>query len=384
VPDLGGDVLIVEDDHARRECVATLIETRGHCVRRASRGLEALELASAGVPDLMLIDVELPDVDGFEVCRRLRTRWSPSELPVLLVSDDDGGRARGFQLGAVGYVKRPFQPDEMVARVETHLELRRVQKQATERARELEALNARLGRLEEARSTFFSAVVHDLKNSLTPVLKNAEWLLSQSHSRLRANDDSDDVLRDLSLAAHHMNRMVVSLLDVARGGESDLLPRLEAVNLLEWLDEAASLARMLLRSTPRRLLVDAEAGVAWFDRTLMKRVVQNLLDNAIKYSAPESNITVRARVLAGGELQLIGEDGGPGIPGWARQRIFEPWVRVEQGEDPHGSSSHGLGLAFCHQAIRAHGGRIFVEDAAPHGARFVIELPGPPPAFAAR
>jgi two-component system, sensor histidine kinase and response regulator len=376
VPDVAGDVLIVDDCADAREIVATLLESHGHRVRSASLGLEAIELAKSEPPDLVLLDVQLPDVDGFEVCRQLRTRWAPSEMPVLFVSAtrDVHEKVRAFRLGGVDYVTKPFQFDEMLARVETHLELKRLQQQAANRTRELEALNARLRELEESRSSFLSAVVHDLKNPLTPVLKNTEWLMSQSHDE---DGESGDVLRDLYLAANHMNRMVLSLLDVARGSDATLEPKGEAVRLAEWVDEAVSLTRLHLRGEPQRLTVEVQDATVCLDRALMTRVLQNLLDNALKYAPRQAEVRVHARASPDGGFEVVVEDDGPGIPQWARQRIFEPWARVERGDDPYARVSHGLGLAFCQKAVEAHGGHIRVEDAAPHGARFVVEVPPP-------
>ncbi len=375
MPEVGGDVLIVDDDARLREIVVTLLATHGHTTREASGGLEAVALALSRPPDLVLLDVQLPDIDGFEVCRRLREVWPPSDLPVLFVS---GVRApeqkvRAFRLGAVDYVTKPFQFDEMLARVEAHLGLKRSQQRSASRAKELEALNTRLRALEESRSSYLSAVVHDLKNPLTPVLKNTEWLLSQTHDE---DGESGDVLRDLYLAANHMNRMVLSLLDVARSGQSTLEPRAEVVEVGRWAEEAVALTRLHLRSSPQRLALMVDAGSASFDPMLLTRVLQNLLDNALKYSPRDAAVLVHASSVASG-LRLVVEDRGPGIPPWAKERIFEPWARVQQGDDPHARVSHGLGLAFCRNAIAAHGGSIHVEDVEPHGARFVIEVPPP-------
>lgn len=340
----------------------------------ARDGLEAIAQANAEPPDLVLLDVQLPDLDGFEVCQRLRARWPAPEMPVLFVSAtrDVQDKVRGFRLGGVDFVTKPFQFDEMVARVETHLDLKRLQQQAASRTRELEAVNERLRKLEAARSSFLSAVVHDLKNPLTPVLKNTEWLLAQSHAE---EGESGDVLKDLYLAANHMNRMVLSLLDVARGSEAVLEPRAVPVRLGTWAAEAVALARLHLRSTPTRLCLEVEDGLACFDPVLMTRVLQNLLDNALKYSPRGTAVRVRVTPLDAGGLAVVVEDAGTGIPEWARQRVFEPWARIEQGEDPYARVSHGLGLAFCRQAVEAHGGHIHVEDAVPHGARFVIAVP---------
>lgn len=375
MPEVRGDVLVVDDDVKACEVIAQLLQRHGHTVRMCNHGLEALALARHRPPELVLLDVHLPDIDGFEVCRRLRAQWSAGEMPVLFFSAtrEEEEKVRAFRLGGVDFVTKPCPFGELLARVETHLELRRVQRQAAERAKELEEVNAYLKTLEEARTSFVSEVVHDLKNPLTPVLKNAEWLLSQS----RGDEESDDVLRDLYLAAQQMNRMVLSLLDVARGPGAKLTPRVERLRLAPWLDEVVALARLHVRERPSRLILQAEDGEVQVDRMLMTRVLQNLLDNALKYAPEDSAIVVRAAPRPGGGLWALVEDAGPGIPHWAREAIFEPWTRLERKEDRHARSSYGLGLSFCRRAVEAHGGRLRLEDVVPHGSRFVLEVPPP-------
>lgn len=367
----GGDLLVVDDSSHFVAILSTMLESRGHSVRVAMQGEEALSLARERAPDLVLLDLHMPGLSGFEVCRQLREQWA--HLPVLFLSGahESSDKLRAFQVGAVDYVTKPFALEEVAARVETHLELQRLQLQATERAAELERLNARLTRLEAARRSFLSAVVHDLKNPLTPVLKNSEWLLAQP----TADPEVTDVLHDVHVAASHMNRMVLSLLDVARGEEHALEPQHATVSLRAWLNDSLRLARLSLRSRPGRLTATAQDITVRFDPLLMGRVLQNLLDNALKYAPHDTTVVVDAGRDESG-LRLSVEDAGPGIASQLRERIFDHWVRGELPQLPVPARiSHGLGLAFCKQAVEAHGGSITVEDVAPHGTRFVVRLP---------
>lgn len=368
-----GDVLIVDDSVHALEIMAALLESRGHSVRKANGGRQALSLANSHPPDLVLLDVHMPDLDGFEVCKQLRQKWSAPTMPVMFLSaaNDANDKVRAFALGGVDYVTKPFQFDEVLARVELHLQFKRVQQQALERAEELERVNTQLRRLEESRRTFLAAVVHDLKNPLTPVLKNTEWLLAHKSF----DEESTDVLRDVHFAANHMHRMVLSLLDVARSDEGALVPHFTRVALKPWLDDTLALTRLHLRSNPERLIATVIDSHAQFDPTLLSRVVQNLIDNALKYSPHSRPVRVAAEVTSSGGLRVVVEDEGKGVPVEARERVFMAWAQLERDQAP-ARTSHGLGLAFCRQAVKAHGGSIHIEDADPHGARFVVELPG--------
>jgi signal transduction histidine kinase len=371
-----GDVLIVDDSPLALEIMGDLLEARGLSVRKASGGRQALCLVQDRPPDLVLLDVHMPDLDGFEVCRRLRERWPAPALPVMFLSaaSDPKDKVRAFALGGVDFVTKPFQLDEVLARIDSHLAFKRVQQEALERAEQLEKLNAQLNHVEQSRRRVLEAVVHDLKNPLTPVLKNTEWLLDQEG----LDAESMDVLRDVYVAATHMHRMVLSLLDVARSEEGSLELRPQPVPLNEWFEQTLALTRLQLRSNPERLVATVSGGAAPFDPAMLSRVVQNLLDNALKYSPAANPVLVTAGLTPGGGLRVVVEDSGRGVPPQDRERIFEPWARVKQEDDAAvARASHGLGLAFCKRAVTAHGGTIRVEPVEPTGSRFVVELPGP-------
>ncbi|MFT3712737.1 MAG: response regulator [Archangium sp.] len=353
-----GNLLVVDDSTHNLEILSTLLTAHGHAVRTASGGREALRLANEATPDLVLLDVNMPDLDGFEVCRSLRKTWNATRLPVVFLSaaKDPVNTVKAFELGAIDFVSKPFHFPEVLARVDTHLELRR-------RTEELEAANAKLRAIEESRRNFITALVHDIKNPLTPMLKNTEWLLEQP----LPTGECVEVTRDLHVASHQLHRMVLSLLDVAWAEEHALTVRPQTVSLRSWLFEALMLTRLQLRSQPDRLALDANDAEATFDPSLLARVAQNLVDNALKYTPRKETIQV-SLTRVGDRVQLVVEDRGAGVPEADRERIFESWVRADEG-------GHGIGLAFCKTAVEAHGGTIRVEPAQPRGARFIVDLP---------
>lgn len=358
-------VLVVDDSPETLEIISTLLEANGYEVRRASGGHEALALAGERRPDLVLLDLHMADLDGLEVCRRLRDVSRGERLPVVFVSSERDAllKVEAFRAGAVDYVNKPFEFSEVVARVESQLELVRLEREAAARAFELEAANARLRRLEETRAQFTASLVHDLKNTLTPVLNNSRWLLDSESEE----GERRDALRDVHLAARHLHRLALAMLDVARADERGLEPQLSRVDLPAWLDEALELPRLQLRSTPGRLEAHAE-GAAVFDAALLARVVQNLCDNAIRYARTAGPIEVRAQARADGGLTLSVRDHGEGLGA-------ERWAQLGQRWSTGAPTGHGLGLAFCQRAVAAHGGTLRAEPAAPRGTLVIAELP---------
>ncbi len=362
-------VLVVDDSPESLEILSTLLEANGYDVRRANGGHEALAQVAARTPDLVLLDLHMADLDGLEVCRRLRRREGAPRLPVVFVSSerDPETKVEAFLAGAVDYVTKPFEFSEVVARVGSQLELVRLQRVAAARAAELEALNARLRSLEAERARFTASLVHDLKNTLTPVLNNSRWLLD---AELEVGDRAE-ALRDVHLAARHLHRLALAMLDVARADERGLEPMRREVEVAAWLEEALELARLQLRATPGHLEVQAE-GTAVFDPALLARVVHNLCDNAIRHARSAGPIVVTAQALPGGGLVLSVRDHGAGMAAEDRAQLFQRW------RAGGASAGHGLGLAFCQHAVAAHGGTLRVEAAEPTGTRFVAELPPPP------
>ncbi len=356
---MGGDLLVVDDSPQNTEVLMALLASRGHSVRVAHGGREALRLVDEQTPDLVLLDVHMPDLDGFAVCRALRETWASAQLPVVFLSaaQDPVNKLKAFEAGAVDFVTKPFHFEEVLARVSTHLELKRA--------------HQRLHALEASRRRFITALVHDIKNPLTPILKNTEWLLEQAPVE---DHETLEVLRDIHVAANHLHRMVLSLLDVANDSARGPPARPVRVALRAWADEALALVTLRLRSQPGRLQVTVEDGSATFDPQLMARVLHNLVDNALKYAPRDEPLHVDVRGETGG-LRLCVEDRGPGVRPEDRERIFHAWTRLDDA-DPHARTSHGIGLAFCRQAVASHGGDIRVEDGSPSGARFVVTLPG--------
>lgn len=363
-----GNVLVVDDSAQNLEILSSLLTAHGHQVRVASGGHEALRLVHDSPPDLVLLDLHMPDLNGFEVCRTLRETWDSTRMPVVFLSatNDAENKVKAFQLGAIDFVTKPFHFPEVLARVDTHLELKR-------RTLELETSNQKLQELEVARRRFITSLVHDIKSPLTPMLKNTEWLLEQSLVSGQSDDEVTEVTRDLHLASNHLHRMVLSLLDVARISERGLELARRVTRLGPWLDDALTLARLQLRSQPGRLSVRVdEEAEASFDPAVMARVLQNLVDNAVKYTPRSQPILLELSAPDGG-LRLVVEDRGPGVKPEDRARIFETWVQLDAPAP--GRASHGIGLSFCQQAVEAHGGHIEVTPASPHGARFVVNLP---------
>jgi two-component system sensor histidine kinase/response regulator len=372
------DILVVDDAPANLQLLCGILKDRGYRVRPVPSGRLALQAAKAQPPDLILLDVNMPEMSGYQVCRLMKADETLRSIPVIFISalTEVFDKLEAFQVGGVDYVTKPFNLDEVRVRIETHLALRRLQGQLEAQNRELATANERLRTLEEARRILSQAIVHDLKSPLAALIGNAQYLLQTRE----VDGEVREVLGDMLASANGVHRIVLNLLDVARMEEAELVPRRQEVRVGAMLDRASATAQLYTRMTGHGLVVEGDVdAVVSVDPDLVVRVIENLLDNSLKYAPRGSSIRLVAQAAEGGGLSLRIEDMGPGVPAAQRERIFERYVRLDRDLATQARTSRGLGLAFCRIAVDAHGGKIWVEDNQPTGAAFCVNIPGATP-----
>ncbi len=216
-------------------------------------------------------------------------------------------------------------------------------------------------------------LVHDLKSPLAAVLGNAEFLLD---SRAAPADDVREATRDIVEAAETMLRMVVDLLDVGKSADGQLVPRKTPFEIASFMEDIRQ--RAAARAALRKQTVAVDPGESLrlsADRELLRRVIDNLLDNCFKYTPAGGTITIGWRVEIAGEVVIRVRDEGPGVPAELRERIFDKYFQLDRDVAQHSRTSRGMGLVFCKAAVEAHGGKIWVEDNQPKGSAFGIRLP---------
>ena len=370
--DSGASILVVDDTPANLQVLVGLLKERGHRVRPVLEGRLALRAARAEVPDLILLDINMLDMNGFEVCEQLKADPKLADTPVIFISGNTEtvDKVRAFSVGGVDYVTKPFQMAEVEARVATHLELRRKRRELQE---SLEALR----RLETLRDSLVHMVVHDLRSPLAAIsacLEVIKWDAEEQHRQ--------ELAADVETALHATRtiiRLVNSVLDVSKMEGAEMRLRLVPADIAavarESVDELESLVgtRQLVREWPE------DPVMAIVDRDVVSRVLQNLLGNALKFTPATGAITVE--VEANDDMVRVAvSDTGPGIPREYRERVFEKFGQVDavlRGQ----RFSTGLGLTFCRLAVEAHGGRIGVDSEVGRGSTFWFVLPrnGPTP-----
>ncbi len=365
-------VLVVDDNEANRALAQATLEDEGYAVVLARTGEEGLEAFEQKPPDCVLLDVRMPGMDGFTVCERIRSLPSGLHTPVLFFTAlrdvDTFDRALG--VGGDDFLSKPVRPTELLVRVKSALTLVRVKDELREHYALLKQQRDALQRLQLQKERLTAFVIHDLKNPVNTVDLHAQLLLRDKGLSPQARESAAEIRRE----ARHLNRMIMNLLDVSKGDEGLLAPRAAPLDLRALVDEVVAEIDVVARVQQVSLSVQVDAGTAHADEDMLRRTLTNLLENAIRHAPADTRVTVSAvRDDAGVDIRVA--DAGSGVPVDLRDKVFSPFVQIESEERVVAHGTRGLGLTFCKLAVEAHGGRIWIEDAAP-GAVFCLRLPG--------
>ncbi len=357
-------VLVVDDNPDIRTFIASNL-TAEYRIAMAGDGIEALEVASRFQPDLIISDIMMPRMDGYELCRRIREDKTLNQTPIILATSKSGSEAvvEGLQTGANDYIAKPFEIRELRARVAAHLRTRRLERSLNERESRLAAIGQ-----------MTSSIVHDLKNPLSTIIGFAE--MAKEDAQLGNTKDLAANLDPVITESRRLGRMIAEVLDFARGYSAEV--NLEPTALVPYLSMAYTTWKGKLEQLGIELIAEhriPERLQINLDPDRMMRVMENLFRNAQEALAGEGRDPKGKHVWlttdADGEtVKIRVADDGPGIPDELAARLFEPFATAGK------KSGTGLGLATVRNLVKAQGGEISVVPKCPEGgAAFVMTFP---------
>ncbi|CAN7651858.1 hybrid sensor histidine kinase/response regulator [Pseudoduganella sp. LjRoot289] len=384
-------VLIIDDTPANLGVLVDYLEQHDLSVAVAQDGEEGLMRARFLCPDLILLDVMMPVLDGIETCRRLKADDSTRDIPVIFMTalGETGDKLTGFRAGGVDYITKPFQIEEVLVRLNTHLALRHTTQQLQRTVAELNMAQSELVRSETlaALGAMVAGIAHELNTPIGNGMLIASTLtdLSQEMARrLRdnqgltrsalekyladANDAGDILQRNLKRAGSLINSFKQVAIDRASSQRRKFA-------LADLVQETVLILTPMLRNTPYQVLceVGPEIELDSFPGPL-GQVITNLINNAVLHGfegRAHGTVRISARALGGGMLELGVEDDGAGIPDAHLQHIFEPFFTTKMG-----AGGSGLGLYVCYNiATKILNGQIQAASAPGHGTRMVVTLP---------
>lgn len=361
-------VLVVDDVSDGRFLLRCSLELAGFKVLEAADGKQALELVNRERLDVVVLDICMPGMSGYDVCREIKASPATAKLPVIMMSalPDRHSVAQGFAVGGVDYLAKPFRGDELCARVAVHAELNRAR-------RELEESHARLAALNHEKDQMFGVAAHDLRGPLAVIMGFAEHALKlMNEGDERPNRHALEVIRNEAEQMNHFLGTLLDLNELERGG---------AALRISDCDLVAACGQAVNRHGPQ---AGEKAITLQFDcalerlgvraaRSGLRRLLDNLISNAVKFTPAGGR--VRVVVLGQGEeAHCVVADSGPGLSVEDLGRVFRRFARLS-AKPTAGEKSSGLGLAICRALCEGMKGRIWCGNNPDGGAFFAFALP---------
>ena len=373
------DILIVDDIPANIQLLSQVLIENGYKVRKLISGQRALKAVELQAPDLILLDIKMPGMDGYEVCRQLKASEATCDIPIIFISalDDVFDKVKGFEAGGADYIIKPFEPIEVLARVSAQLKMQRLQQQLRCANVQLATQNVQLSQEIQERQQaegnlrmLLHAVSHDLRSPLSGMSLLLRSRLNDAGSNIAIDRRTVEVmvqscLRQLQLIESLTATQQLDVKSASLAMKPLSLPTLVQNILIERLpilnQHRVKVKQLFAADLP---LVNADAQQLW-------RVFGNLIDNAVKYNQSGFILTVEAK-KEGERVRCTVADNGAGISPQQCARLFEPYTR---GVGVSLRQGLGLGLYICRQIVEAHGGEIGVDSELGKGARFWLTLP---------
>jgi signal transduction histidine kinase len=360
-------ILIVDDIPQNLQLLGNVLRHKGFEVAVATSGKQALKVITNARPSLILLDIKMPEMDGYEVCEIVKNDPETQTIPIIFLTGkiESEDIVKGFSLGAADYVTKPFNTSELLARVETHMEIQRKNHKIKKQNVELQELNA-------SKDKFFSIIAHDVKNPFQGILGLSKLL--EENLSMFSEEETVEIATQIHNSTSSLYKLLENLLEWSRVqlGKIPFEPNVMPINsiaqgnfeLLSTNAEAKSIT--FQNNVP-------EGTQAYADYNMVTTIVRNLISNAIKFTPEGGTITVAATTnndLV--EISVI--DTGVGIPDKIKEKLFS----IEENVTTPGTNNEpgtGLGLILCKDLTEQNGGTISVESEEGKGTTFCFTLP---------
>lgn len=352
-------ILIVDDQLDNLRLLSQILIGQGYEVRKAINASTALMGIQTFPPDLILLDINMPGLNGYELCQQLKCDRQTKQIPIIFLSASNKimDKVKAFEVGGVDYITKPFQVPEVLARVKTQI---------------------KITRFNQMRENFSRAIVHDLKNPLSVITLTSSSLIRRDCLAGK----NLEALQTINSTAQRLDSLLNDLLMVAKIDADKLILHKTEVDLNKLIISIVKRFKIAAQGKQINLVSEIPdlTRIVTVDVNLFQRVIENLLSNALKFSPPSKNIIIQVvypqtfdvNESPNSQVMIKVIDQGVGIKQELHQQIFEPY---NTGEYISNVSQIGLGLSFCKMVIQAHKGSIFVENNNPQGAIFTMNLP---------
>ncbi|MGB7892951.1 MAG: response regulator [Microcoleus sp.] len=393
-----GNILIVDDTPENLQVLSATLSDRGYKVRGVINGKMAIRAARSGCPDLILLDIKMPDMDGYEVCRQLKEDPKTSEIPVIFISalDEVLDKLTAFQVGGVDYVTKPFHVAEVLARIEHQLTIQRLKKQLLDRNKELQQEIIERKKAEEAaaaaslaKSQFVANMSHELRTPLNAILGFTQVM---SRDSLLSHENLEN-LRIINRSGQHLLELINDVLDLSKIEAGIIGLDQRSFDLYQLLDTLEEMFQIKAETKKMQLRFFVEANVPQYIKTDEKKLrvcLINLLANAMKFTQDGGRIWLRVSVESNQQqpaeseihpnytsvesllILFEVEDTGVGIAAAEIDTLFDAFVQTQAGRKA--ADGTGLGLTITKKYVQIMGGDIWVKSVLGEGSSFKFNI----------
>lgn len=356
-------VLVVDDNTNNLGVLYSYLDAERFTVLVSQSGERGFDLAVRKKPDLILLDVLLPGISGFETCERLKKNPETIDIPVIFISalTDVEDKVRGFQAGGVDYITKPFQQEEVLARINTHLTIKRQREE--------------LNRLNATKDRFFSIIAHDLRGPFTGLLGALE-ILKDSGSRLD-EAATHELVVNLYETSERTYHLLENLLEWARGQQKAVKVVPRVLSMRELVGDTVELFHSSALQKGIDIRMDIRPDVtAYADRNMINTVVRNLVNNAVKFTPRGGQVSIVGE-RKGELVEIAVEDTGVGMDEAEKKELFS-LARRHSRPGTDGEKGSGLGLLLANDYVTRNRGTLTVESRPGHGSRFCFLIPAAP------
>jgi two-component system sensor histidine kinase/response regulator len=343
----GASVLLIDDEPMNLKALRRILQRQNYVISTAELGQEGIDKATETLPDIIVLDLVMPDVNGFDVCKTLKANPRTQHIPILFLSgkNDTQNIVKAFRVGGVDYITKPFNMEEVEVRIQTHLTLKFMRE-------ELEAF----GRM----------VAHDIKNPLNVIMGMASLLQGESDIPERHQED----LKAMVESSRRISQITDSMFTLSRS--STIAVEIKPVNMQEVVARSIKFSTDIVADFEGIVRLDSPEN---WPRCLghapwLEQVWANFIGNAMKYGGRPPQVVIGADPVENNQVRFWIRDNGPGLSSEEKDRIFEEFVQIPR----KGVSGHGIGLAIVQRIIQKLGGQIGITCESDKGSEFYFTL----------
>ena len=388
-------ILVIDDNPTNLEILDHTLSIEGYNVHTETEGANVIQRIHSSIPDLILLDILLPDINGFELCQRLKSDPVTESIPIIFMTALAAtvDKVKGLNLGAVDYITKPFQREELLARVQTHLSLRQLSKtlevknqqlteltedlenKVAERTTELKQALEKEKELNQLKSRFITMASHEFRTPLA-IISSSSGILQEFGDRLD-EERKQEHLQTIQHTIKHITQILDDVLMINRAEADKIELKLESADIIDFCHHLTEEIAASISPYTINFSVDLDEEITTnslliqFDQKLLRQIITNLLNNAIKYS-PDHNLVNFSLTKTDNQIILKISDYGIGIPEADQVQLFESFHRASNVGNIPGT---GLGLSIVKKCVDLHKGEISVDSQIGKGTTFTVTIP---------